>query len=108
MIAMMMQCIWHEPRGWYTDRKFTFSGSFSDHDNVPHSLLALVSMILEGPKINHQQRADTKAAISISQLLIFNSVKHARATDASATSHALEWETPLPLYLAEWKWTPLW
>ena len=82
------------------DWKFTFSGSFDDHDSVPHSLLALVNMVLEGPNIKRQHRANTKAAVSISQLLIFNSVKHARAAEASATSHALERETPLPLYLA--------
>ncbi len=82
------------------DQKFTFSGSFCEHDSVPHSLLALVNMVLEGPNIKHQHRANTKAAISISQLLIFNSVKHARAAEASATSHALERETPLPLYRA--------
>ena len=61
------------------DWKFTFTGSFSEHDSVPHSLLALVNMIMEGPNIKHQHRANTKAAVSISQLLIFNSVKHARA-----------------------------
>ncbi len=79
------------------DQKFTFSGSLCEHDSVPHSLLALVNMVLEGPNVKHQHRANTKAAISISQLLIFNSVKHA---EASATSHALERETPLPLCLA--------
>ena len=79
------------------DQKFTFSGSFCEHDSFPHSLLAPVNMILESPNIKHQHRANTKAAISISQLLIVNSVKHARAAEAS---HALERETPLPLYLA--------
>ena len=56
------------------DQEFTFSGSFRDHDSVPHSLLALVSIILEGPNINHQHRANTKAAISISQLLLYSIV----------------------------------
>ena len=79
------------------DWKFTFTGSFGEHDSVPHSLLALVNMVMEGPNIKHQYRANTKAAVSISQLLIF---KHARAAEASATYHALEQETPLPLYLA--------
>ena len=51
-------------------QKFTFSGSFCEHDSAPHS---------QGPNIRHQHRANTKAAISISQLLIFNSVKHARS-----------------------------
>ena len=81
-------------------QKFTYRCSFCEHDSVPRSLLALVNMILEGPNIKHQHRANTKAAISISQLLLFNSVKRARSAEGSATSHLLERETLLPLYLA--------
>ena len=39
------------------DQKFTFSGSFCEHDSALHS---------QGPNIRHQHRANTKAAISIS------------------------------------------
>ena len=84
------------------NQNFTFNGSFSQQSVVPQSLLALVNMILEGPNIKHHNSANTTAAISISQLLMFNSVKHARAADASLATvqHKRERETPLPLYVA--------
>ena len=54
-----------------------------------------------GPNIKHQNSAGTTAALSISQLLMFNSVKHARAVDSSGTvCHSRDRETPLPLYVA--------
>ena len=62
---------------------FPFNGTFTDEylqNAVPQSLLALVNMILEGPNIKHQTQLftapTTKASHSISQLLMFNSVKH--------------------------------
>ena len=51
------------------DQKFTFSGSFCEHDSVPRSPLAQVNMIWEGRNIKHQHRANIEAAISICQLL---------------------------------------
>ncbi len=57
------------------NQNFTFNGSFSEQSVVPQSLLAFVNMILEGPNIKHHNSANTTAAISISQLLMFNSVK---------------------------------
>lgn len=86
------------------DRKYSFDGSFkqtSEQDAVPQSLMALVNMILDGPSIKHQSQvvtASTRAALSISQLLIFNSVKYVR--DADSSRHKRDRETPLPLYLA--------
>ena len=60
---------------------FSFDGSFHancQQEAVPASLLALVNMILEGANIKHQsQMSTTKPALSISQLKVFNSVKHA-------------------------------
>jgi len=50
--------------------------------------MSLVNMILDGPR----------AALSISQLLIFNTVKNAR--DTASSRHHRDRETPLPLYLA--------
>lgn len=89
------------------NRNFSFNGSFREESQqsvVPQSLLALVNMILEGPNIKHQTQlvttASTTASLSISQLLMFNSVKHARAADASsAVHHMRDRETPLPLYI---------
>ena len=85
------------------DRKFTFNGSFKQgcqEAPVPPSLLALINMILEGPSIKRQTAvAANAAALSISQLLIFN--RRCRRSEISTlTRDSPERETPLPLYLA--------
>ena len=71
---------------------FSFNGTFSEEslqNAVPQSLLALVSMILEGPNIKHQTQlvttANTKASHSISKLLMFNSVKHTRTVHSTSS-----------------------
>ena len=48
-------------------------------DALPQSLLVMVNVIQEGPNIKCQTQvtASKKASHSISQLLMFNSVKHA-------------------------------
>ena len=67
------------------DTRFSFDALFQpdcQKNAVPPSLLALVNMILDGANIKHQtelvQTATTTAGLAISQLLVFNSVKHAR------------------------------
>ena len=62
-------------------------------------------MILECPNIKHQTQlvtlANTKASRSISQLLMFNSVKHTRAVDPYSTvHHSSGHETPVPVCVA--------
>lgn len=83
-----------------------FSGTFSDscqQSSVPPKLLALVAMILEGPNITAQtQHQNIPAALSISQLLIYNCVQHNRNAE-SASGHirrSTAQETPLPLYIS--------
>ena len=70
-------------------------------DSVPQLLLTLVNMILEGPSIKDQmQEATSPAALTIAQLLKFNSVKHKRAPDTAAfVRHSTAQETPVPLYV---------
>ena len=71
-------------------------------ESVPSLLLAVVNMILEGPSIQDQSQATTSAALSISQLLKFNSVKHKRkqATAQSVTvRHSIDQKTPVPMYV---------
>ncbi|KAL7373673.1 hypothetical protein ABVT39_012268 [Epinephelus coioides] len=88
--------------------KFNFDGSFHPNcqkESAPTSLLALVNMILDGANIKHQtqllEAGTTTAALTISQLLVFNSVKHTRAAKSSGTvRHSRDWETPFPLYMA--------
>ncbi|KAJ8380702.1 hypothetical protein SKAU_G00014800 [Synaphobranchus kaupii] len=72
--------------------KFNFDGSFHPNcqkESVPTSLLALVNMILDGANIKHQtqllETGTTTAALTVSQLLVFNSVKHIRAAKSSGT-----------------------
>jgi len=84
-----------------------FTGSFEDNcqeKSVPHLLLSLVSMVLEGPSIKDQIReCTTPAALSIAQILKYNSVKHVRKqADTICTSsvrHSSTQETPLPVYI---------
>lgn len=59
-------------------------------------------MVLEGPSIKHQtQMQHSVAALSISQLVVFNSVKNARANKSTQTvRHNRDQETPLPMYIA--------
>lgn len=86
-----------------------FAGTFTDHcqkDCVPPNLLALIAMILEGPSIKSQtHRHKIPAALTISQLLIFNSVKHKRRVDPVINtdyrrSHTQE--TPLPVSVCQY------
>ena len=92
------------------DKIFHFAGSFKpecQQKSVPTSLLSLVNMILKGPNIEQQSKIDTvgtvgtSAALSISQLLMFNRMKHERgATPTNSTYHRHERETPLPIFVA--------
>uniref|UniRef100_UPI00358E6AEF uncharacterized protein n=1 Tax=Myxine glutinosa TaxID=7769 RepID=UPI00358E6AEF len=74
------------------DSSFSFDGSFQANckqEAVPPSLLALVNMILDGANIKHQTQlvhtTTTKPALAISQLMVYNSVKHARNVDVHGT-----------------------
>ena len=88
------------------EKNYVFDGSFKascEQDVIPPSLMALVRMILDGPNIRHQSEVaatTTRAALSISQLLMFNSVKYGRCVDSSYDRHNRDRETPLTLYVA--------
>lgn len=88
------------------ETRFTFDGAFqadSQKDSVTPSLLALVNMILDGANIKHQTQlantGTTTAALTLSQLLVFNSIKHARSVESTSVRHSRERETPFPIYL---------
>ena len=90
------------------DQNYPYDGSFQENCQqvaVPPSLLALVGMITEGASIKHQtglcHSATKKPALAISQLLVYNSVKHARKLDLSSSAcHLQSQETPLPIYVS--------
>ena len=84
------------------DMSFKFEGTFEEgcqESAVPDSLVALVSMILDGTNIGGDPELTTaQSALSIAQLMQFNS--HARRRKGSLGSrHKLSNETPLPIYL---------
>lgn len=66
-----------------------FRGSFPggcQEDSVPNVLVAIVNMVLDGPSIKNQSHfSSTQAALSIAQLLKFNSVKQSRKQGATKT-----------------------
>ena len=87
------------------EKYFSFDGSSQadcQKDAAPLSLLALVNMILDGPNTKHQieqpETTTTSAALSISQLLKFNTVRHARKESTGSVRHYLCMETSVPLY----------
>ncbi len=72
---------------------------------IQYQNLCLLNMILKGPNIEIQTEigtGSTTAALSISPLVMFNSMKHVRpaASPPRATYHSHHRETPLPLYIA--------
>ena len=87
------------------NKESSFPGTYDSQcqaSSVPNSLVALVSMILYGPNIKTQSSylSTPQAALTLSQLLKFNSFARCRGRDTSHTlRHKEERETPLPQYL---------
>jgi hypothetical protein len=86
------------------NKKASFNGTFDSQcqeASVPNSLVALVSMILYGPNIKTQTSCTLRpqAALTLSQLLVFNTVARCRDENFRTIRHNPERETPLPLYL---------
>lgn len=79
-----------------------FDGSFASgcqEASVPKSLVALVSMIIEGTSITNKNTDENRqSTLSMAQLLQYNSCVKPR-TGSSRTRHSRNRETPLPLYL---------
>lgn len=81
-----------------------FNGSLSDRENtVPPVLLNFFTMLLEGPC--EGSHISCEAALSLSQLVKFNAVRHRRHPAADPSSgrvtvrHTVGSETPLPIYI---------
>ena len=60
-------------------------------------------MIMAGPNIKSQNLQDAdgaSAALTLAQLLVFNSVKTSRSEKTTTTRHSSSRETPVPIYIA--------
>ena len=80
-----------------------FNGNFhysSQELSVSKSLLVLFRMILEGTNISSESSyATNQVALSLAQLIKFNSVKRKRRETTICPCHKLSQKTPLPVYL---------
>ena len=82
------------------ERNYNFKGSLCDEEykDLPPSLSTLVGMILgESSTSQHDGTLKSNAVFSITQLLVFNTVK--QRTDSLFVRHNLNRETALPLYI---------
>ena len=76
-----------------------FNGTFSQacqQRSVSPSLLTLVKMILVGTSEQSHEHGNQQAALSIAQLIKFNSMKHGRRSTDGSVRHSRNQETPLP------------
>ncbi len=95
------------------EKQVPFNGSFSPHclsSAVHETVLRFVNVLLQGPKSTiHNpsgRQSDSDAAMgareqiacTLSQLLIFNTVKYASSSNTTHIRHSKERETPFPLY----------
>lgn len=84
--------------------KMEFNGSFHtecQEQSLPTSLLSLVAIVLNGPNIKTQSSSSSvsQPALSISQLLLYNSCKRYKENAKDMVRHSQQRETPLPIYL---------
>ena len=84
----------------FSQEWFKFSGSFPPNcqeDCLPTTLKSLVSLILSGPNLKDQDKKESQACLTISQLIFFNVKK--RSDSPAKPRHTLAREPPLPLYI---------
>ena len=93
-------------------KEHLFTGRFSpdcEVESVSKSLLTLVQFILEGPCIDDANEHCSRAALSLAELITFNSVKKSRSSIAESipsestlpsVRHNRCMETPLPIYMS--------
>ena len=76
----------------------TFSQAYQQRSESP-SLLTLVKMILVGTNKQSHEQGNQQAALSIAQLIKFNSIKNGRRSTDGSVRHSRNQEKPLPLYI---------
>ena len=83
---------------------FQFSGKFPakcQESSVPTILHSFMSMLLNGPHVQLQDKhdQDSQASLTLSQLVCFNTKLRGRRSSTDNTRHFKDRETPLPLYI---------
>ena len=86
------------------DIKFAFTRSFSHNElqSVSTMLLYFQELLLNGPSISKGQTTPTpsQAALTISELIMYNAVKQRSNKPDSIPRHIRERENPLVIYVA--------
>ena len=82
----------------------SFNGKFSPEcqkNSIPGSLLSLVGILIKGPTTKIDP-SNNQACVSVSQLIVFNSVARPRHRPEAtgSTHHIRSRECPLPIYTA--------
>ena len=76
-----------------------FTGNFPpscQENSLPLSLKSLVSLILNGPNLKDQDKCESQACLTVSQVILFNMKK--KCSDSTVkTRHTLHHEPPLPI-----------
>ena len=80
----------------------SFNGTFSPEcqkNSIPTSLLLLVGILIKGPTTKIDS-SNNRACVSVSQLIVFNSVARPRHRPEAtgSTHHIRSRECPLPIY----------
>ena len=81
---------------------FQFSGSFQQNcqeDSLPSSLKSLVSLILNGSNLKDQDKCESQACLTASQVILYNVKKQPSANPDAKPRHVLQREPPLPVYI---------
>ena len=78
-----------------------FTGNFPpscQENSLPSSLKSLVSLILNGLNLKDQDKCESQACLTVSQVILFNMKK--KCSDSTVkTRHTLHREPPLPIYV---------
>ena len=75
--------------------------SFSDTTSIPLSLQTIISMLLYGTNITQiASNALSPSVQTISQLILFNSLKRSRTNRNGNRRHSNRREPPIPVYMA--------
>ena len=78
-----------------------FNGSFSpgcQQNSLPSSLKSLVSLILNGSNLKDQDKCESQACLTVSQVILFH-MKEKSSDSAVKTRHILDHEPSLPIYV---------
>ncbi len=81
---------------------FKFTGSFQKNcqeNSSPSSLKSLISLILNGSNLKDQDRHESQACLSASQVIMYNVKKQPSSKLNARSRHVLQREPPLPVYI---------